>query len=144
MADNQIGSAPNLRCVGELRIRAVAMIPFLTGPYPPLYHSIIAAFYALFGKTIDAAQWANLPAIALLFIVDLRHRTDDIQTFRGRDGGGYREFLSPADLAFARNDHRLLARPASSRSPSGCSSALMNSRIENAPSCSESSAVWAC
>src|SRR5207237_2088395 len=43
-------------------------IPFLTGSYPPLYQSMIAVSYALFGKTVHAAQWTNLPAIALLFI----------------------------------------------------------------------------
>jgi 4-amino-4-deoxy-L-arabinose transferase-like glycosyltransferase len=47
-------------------IRAIALVPFLTGFYPPLYHAIVAFFYSLFGRTIDAAQWANLPALALL------------------------------------------------------------------------------
>src|SRR5439155_17863221 len=47
-------------------IRAIAIVPLLTGFYPPLYHTIVAVFYSLFGKTIDAAQWANLPALALL------------------------------------------------------------------------------
>ena len=47
-------------------LRAIAIIPLLTGFYPPLYHTIVAIFYAVFGKTIDAAQWANLPAIAIL------------------------------------------------------------------------------
>ncbi len=49
-------------------LRAILSIPYLTGSYPPFYHSVVAAFYAVFGKTVDAAQWANLPAIALLFI----------------------------------------------------------------------------
>ncbi len=43
-------------------------IPQLTGFYPPLYHSIVALFYAIFGKTVDAAQLANLPAIAILLV----------------------------------------------------------------------------
>src|SRR3954469_25033458 len=47
-------------------IRAVGIIPLLTGFYPPLYHSIVAFFYSVFGKTTDAAQWANLPAMAIL------------------------------------------------------------------------------
>src|SRR5262245_6504414 len=68
MADKQIGALRIYDAASQAGIRALAMIPFLTGPYPPLYHSIVAAFYALFGKTIDAAQWANLPAIGLLFI----------------------------------------------------------------------------
>jgi 4-amino-4-deoxy-L-arabinose transferase-like glycosyltransferase len=42
--------------------------PSLAGYYPPLYHTIVAGFYSAFGKTVDAAQWANLPAIALLLI----------------------------------------------------------------------------
>ena len=47
-------------------IAAISAIPHLTGDYPPLYHVIVAIFYAIFGKSVDAAQWANLPAIALL------------------------------------------------------------------------------
>ncbi len=48
-------------------LRALALVPSLTGSYPPFYHSIVAGVYALFGRTVDAAEWANLPAIALLF-----------------------------------------------------------------------------
>src|SRR5262249_7111819 len=33
-----------------------------TLPYPPLYHGVVAVFYALFGRTVDAAQYANIPA----------------------------------------------------------------------------------
>jgi 4-amino-4-deoxy-L-arabinose transferase-like glycosyltransferase len=66
MADKQIGALRIHDAVANSGIRAIAAIPFLTGPYPPLYHSVIAASYALFGKTLDAAQWANLPAIAVL------------------------------------------------------------------------------
>jgi 4-amino-4-deoxy-L-arabinose transferase-like glycosyltransferase len=69
MADKQIGALRIYDAVANSGIRAIAVIPFLTGPYPPLYHSVIAASYALFGKTLDAAQWANLPAIALLLLV---------------------------------------------------------------------------
>jgi hypothetical protein len=68
MADKQIGALKIYDAVANSGIRAVAVIPFLTGPYPPLYHSVVAASYALFGKTLDAAQWANLPAIALLIL----------------------------------------------------------------------------
>ena len=68
MADKQIGALRIYDAVATSGIRAIAVIPFLTGPYPPLYHSVIAASYALFGKTLDAAQWANLPAIALLLL----------------------------------------------------------------------------
>jgi 4-amino-4-deoxy-L-arabinose transferase-like glycosyltransferase len=49
-------------------IGAITAIPLLSAPYPPFYHSIVAIFYGLFGKSIDAAQWANVPAIALLFL----------------------------------------------------------------------------
>jgi 4-amino-4-deoxy-L-arabinose transferase-like glycosyltransferase len=68
MADKQIGALKIYDAVASSGIHAAAAIPFLTGAYPPLYHSIVALSYAFFGKTIDAAQWANLPAIALLFI----------------------------------------------------------------------------
>jgi hypothetical protein len=68
MADKQMGALKIYDAVATSGIRAVTLIPFLTGSYPPLYHSIIAGFYAIFGKTIDSAQWANLPAIALLFM----------------------------------------------------------------------------
>ncbi len=47
-------------------LRAIAQVPFLTGAYPPAYHSIVAIFFLIFGKTVDAAQWANLPAMAIL------------------------------------------------------------------------------
>jgi 4-amino-4-deoxy-L-arabinose transferase-like glycosyltransferase len=68
MADKQIGALRIYDAVANSGIRAIAAIPFLTGAYPPLYHSVIAASYVLFGKTLDAAQWANLPAIALLLL----------------------------------------------------------------------------
>jgi 4-amino-4-deoxy-L-arabinose transferase-like glycosyltransferase len=68
MADKQTGALRIYDAVATDGVGAVTQIPFLTGSYPPFYHSIIAVSYALFGKTIDAAQWANLPAIALLLI----------------------------------------------------------------------------
>jgi 4-amino-4-deoxy-L-arabinose transferase-like glycosyltransferase len=68
MADKQIGALKIYDAVSESGIRAITAIPFLTGSYPPLYHSVVAIFYAIFGKTVDAAQLANLPAIALLLI----------------------------------------------------------------------------
>jgi Dolichyl-phosphate-mannose-protein mannosyltransferase len=68
MADKQIGALKIYDAIATSGIRSVTTIPFLTGAYPPLYHSIIAASYSIFGKTIDAAQWANIPAIALLLI----------------------------------------------------------------------------
>src|SRR5215813_12842536 len=68
MADKQIGALRIYDAVANSGIRAATQIPFLTGSYPPLYHSMIAASYVLFGRTIDAAQWTNLPAIGLLLI----------------------------------------------------------------------------
>jgi 4-amino-4-deoxy-L-arabinose transferase-like glycosyltransferase len=68
MADKQTGALNIYDAVAASGIRSVAQIPFLTGSYPPFYHSIVAAFYAVFGRSIDAAQWANLPAIALLLL----------------------------------------------------------------------------
>jgi 4-amino-4-deoxy-L-arabinose transferase-like glycosyltransferase len=49
-------------------IGAVWSLPYLTGFYPPFYQSTVAVFYAMFGRTNDAAQMANLPAIAILLI----------------------------------------------------------------------------
>src|SRR5215471_4064336 len=66
MADKQAGALRIYAAVAQSGIRSVALIPFLTGPYPPLYHSVIAISYGIFGKTIAAARWANIPAIALL------------------------------------------------------------------------------
>jgi len=68
MADKQIGALRIYDAFAMSGVGAILQVPFLTGSYPPLYQSIIAVFYRLFGKTIDAAQWANLPAMALLFV----------------------------------------------------------------------------
>jgi hypothetical protein len=45
-------------------------------------------------NAIDAAQWANLPAIGRCSSRPTKS-DDDIQTVRRRDGRGHREFLSP-------------------------------------------------
>src|SRR6476620_3134774 len=42
------------------------VLPGITGYYPPLYHSIVALFFGIFGKSVTAAQLANFPAILLL------------------------------------------------------------------------------
>jgi 4-amino-4-deoxy-L-arabinose transferase-like glycosyltransferase len=47
-------------------ISGILAIPHLTGFYPPLFHSVIALFYALFGKSSHAGLLANFPAIAIL------------------------------------------------------------------------------
>jgi 4-amino-4-deoxy-L-arabinose transferase-like glycosyltransferase len=49
--------------VGVLR-----MLPGITGYYPPFYHSVVALFFDLFGKSVVVARWANLPAIILLLL----------------------------------------------------------------------------
>ena len=67
MAAHQMGAVQIYDAFANYGIRAFTLVPFLTGSYPPFYHSVVAVFYALFGKTIDAAQWAALPAIAILF-----------------------------------------------------------------------------
>jgi 4-amino-4-deoxy-L-arabinose transferase-like glycosyltransferase len=66
MAYHQTAALRIYDAFSNLGLRAIAIIPLLTGFYPPLYHTVVATFYAVFGKTIDAAQWANLPAMALL------------------------------------------------------------------------------
>src|SRR5262245_42122520 len=68
MAVHQSGALRIYDAVAHSGAAAIAAIPQLTGYYPPLYHSVVALFYAIFGKTIDAGQWANLPAIAILVV----------------------------------------------------------------------------
>src|SRR5215471_18250699 len=49
---------------------AIALISseHLTGPYPPLYHTIIAATWSIFGKTVRVARLANLVPLAILML----------------------------------------------------------------------------
>lgn len=68
MAYHQTGALRIYDAFASMGIAAIGAVPRLSGLYPPLYHSVVAIFYAVFGKTVDAAQWANVPAIALLFI----------------------------------------------------------------------------
>jgi hypothetical protein len=66
MAYHQSGA---LRIVEEFSnhgISAIASVPGLTGYYPPLYHSVVAAFYTLFGTSPDVGRLANLPATIIL------------------------------------------------------------------------------
>jgi 4-amino-4-deoxy-L-arabinose transferase-like glycosyltransferase len=49
-------------------IRGIAEVPRITQPYPPFYQSIVAGFYAVFGKSVEAAQSANLLAVAVLLL----------------------------------------------------------------------------
>jgi len=68
MAAHQSGALRILNAVGAEGLLGLARVPSLTLPYPPLYHSVVAIFYAVFGKTVDAAQYANLPAILILLL----------------------------------------------------------------------------
>lgn len=68
MAYHQTGALRIYEAFASGGLSAFSALPRLSGLYPPLYHTLVAVFYALFGKTIDAAQWANLPAIALLLV----------------------------------------------------------------------------
>src|SRR5262249_18186620 len=49
---------------------AVIAIPrlHLTGPYPPLYQTVIAATWSIFGKTLFVARVANVLAVAILML----------------------------------------------------------------------------
>jgi 4-amino-4-deoxy-L-arabinose transferase-like glycosyltransferase len=66
MAYHQTAALRICDAFSNFGVRAIAIVPFLTGFYPPLYHAIVALFYSVFGKTINAAQWANLPALAIV------------------------------------------------------------------------------
>jgi len=68
MAIHQSSALRIYEAFANLGIRAIATLPSLTGSYPPLYQSIVAVFYAAFGRSVDAAQSANLFAIALLLV----------------------------------------------------------------------------
>ena len=52
----------------SLPAAARAILGGITGYYPPLYQSIMAVFYGTFGETVDAALWANIPAVLLLLV----------------------------------------------------------------------------
>jgi 4-amino-4-deoxy-L-arabinose transferase-like glycosyltransferase len=67
MADKQTTALQIYDAFAGFGAGGIVILPRLAAFYPPLFQSVIALFYAVFGKTIDAAQWANLPAIVLLF-----------------------------------------------------------------------------
>jgi 4-amino-4-deoxy-L-arabinose transferase-like glycosyltransferase len=50
----------------ENGVRAIALVPFRTGFYPPLVPSVVAAAWAIFGKTIPVSRLINLAALAVL------------------------------------------------------------------------------
>jgi hypothetical protein len=66
MANHASWSLGVLRDFQENGVAAFLTLPQDSGSYPPLYYAVTAAFYALLGPTIDAAQLSNLPAIVLL------------------------------------------------------------------------------
>jgi 4-amino-4-deoxy-L-arabinose transferase-like glycosyltransferase len=66
MAYHQTKALQVYDAVHDRGLSGLREIPHSTGFYPPLFHSVIAIFYALLGKSSDAAALANLPAIALL------------------------------------------------------------------------------
>ncbi|HZI51400.1 MAG TPA: glycosyltransferase family 39 protein [Terriglobia bacterium] len=66
MANHATWSLGVLRDFQQNGIGAFLTLPYDSSIYPPLYYVVTAAFYALLGPTIDAAQLANLPAVILL------------------------------------------------------------------------------
>ncbi len=66
MAAHQSGALRILNAISEDGAGALATIGSLSGFYPPLYHSIVAGFYWIFGVSTSSAQLANIPALAIL------------------------------------------------------------------------------
>lgn len=66
MAAHQSGALRILNAVSEGGTGALLGVGSLSGFYPPLYHSIVAVFYWMFGVSTTSAQFANLPAMAIL------------------------------------------------------------------------------
>ncbi len=68
MAYHQTKAIKVYEAVQNRGLAGLGEIPHLTGFYPPLFHSVIALFYAIFGTSSQAAALANLPAIAILLL----------------------------------------------------------------------------
>ena len=66
MAYHQSGALRIFSAFREEGWRALLAVPELSGLHPPLFHSVVAAFYSVFGVSYDSAQIANLPATAIL------------------------------------------------------------------------------
>ena len=66
MAAHQSGALRILNAFRDEGFGAFVQVPELSGLYPPLYHSIVAGFYYVFGVATDSAQVANLLATAIL------------------------------------------------------------------------------
>jgi len=70
MAGHANGALYVYDAFSSLGLLALAAIPaqHLTGYYPPLTHSLIAASWAVFGKTVHVAELTNLVAVAVLML----------------------------------------------------------------------------
>src|SRR5262245_25461721 len=68
MAGHELGALRIYHAVENSGLSGLSEIPreHLTGFYPPFYHLVVAGIWAVFGKSVDVAQLANLPALALL------------------------------------------------------------------------------
>jgi 4-amino-4-deoxy-L-arabinose transferase-like glycosyltransferase len=66
MAVHQTGALRILYAIGERGLMGITALPYATQPYPPLFHSVVAVFFTVFGVSPDAAQLANIPATAIL------------------------------------------------------------------------------
>ncbi|HEX5000051.1 MAG TPA: glycosyltransferase family 39 protein [Terriglobia bacterium] len=66
MAYHQTAALRIVNAFSEHGITALAGVPSLSGFYPPVYHSIVAVFYAIFGASPRVGQLANIPAVFLL------------------------------------------------------------------------------
>jgi 4-amino-4-deoxy-L-arabinose transferase-like glycosyltransferase len=68
MAGHELGALRIYNAVENSGLSGLGEIPrrHLTGSYPPFYHLVVAGTWAVFGKSVDVAQLANLPALAVL------------------------------------------------------------------------------
>src|SRR6185436_13360541 len=68
MAGHELGALRIYHAVENSGLSGLSEIPrrHLTGSYPPFYHLVVAGTWAVFGKSVDVAQLANLPALAVL------------------------------------------------------------------------------
>ena len=68
MAGHELGALRIYNAVENSGLSGLSEIPrqHLTGSYPPFYHLVVAGTWAIFGKSVDVAQLANLPALAVL------------------------------------------------------------------------------
>jgi len=66
MAVHQTGALRILNAISEQGLGGLTSLGYATDFYPPLFHSVVAVFYAIVGVSPDAAQLANIPATAIL------------------------------------------------------------------------------